>query len=81
MRTKKIDLCPLCGGEKSKAKTTFTVDMGFGVVVVRDVPAMVCSQCGAEWMDDKMSERVENIVKDARKKHHTVEVTSFAKTG
>ena len=55
--------------------------MGFGVVVVRDVPAMVCSQCGAEWMDDKMSERVENIVKDARKKHHTVEVTSFAKTG
>lgn len=81
MRTKKIDLCPLCGGEKSKGKTTFTVDMGFGVVVVRDVPAMVCSQCGAEWMDDKMSERVENIVKDARKKHHTVEVTSFAKTG
>jgi YgiT-type zinc finger domain-containing protein len=33
-------------------KTTFTVDLGFGVVVVRDVPATVCSQCGADWISD-----------------------------
>ncbi len=80
MKTQNNGLCPLCGGKKHKGKTTFTVDMGFGVVVVRGVPAMVCTQCGAEWMDDNMVEKVENIVKDARKKHHTVEVTTFAKT-
>ncbi len=39
--------CPLCGGNKSEGKTTFTTDLGFGVVVVRDVPATVCAQCGA----------------------------------
>jgi len=76
----KHDSCPLCGGKKVKGKTTFTADLGFGVVVIRQVPAMVCSQCGAEWMDDKIAEKVENIVNDARLKHHTVEVTTLAKT-
>ncbi len=31
--------CPICGGSKVKGTTTFTVDLGFGVVVVRNVPA------------------------------------------
>ena len=38
--------CPLChGGIKREGKTTFTVDLGFGVVVIRKVPAQVCDQC------------------------------------
>ncbi len=71
--------CPLCGGKKVKGKTTFTADLGFGVVVIRQVPAMVCSQCGAEWMDDKIAGKVESIVNDARQKQLTVEVTSLSK--
>jgi len=31
------------------------VDLGFGVVVVRNVPAKVCSQCGEEWIDAKVT--------------------------
>ena len=69
--------CPLCGGTKTVGKTTFTVDLGFGVVVVRAVPATVCSQCGADWIDDATSAKLEEIVNDARKKHHTVEVTTL----
>ncbi|GJQ59949.1 MAG: type II toxin-antitoxin system MqsA family antitoxin [Candidatus Scalindua sp. AMX11] len=49
--------CPICGGGKKAGKTTFTVDLGFGVVVVREVPATVCSQCGADWIDDAISEK------------------------
>lgn len=70
--------CPLCGGSKKEGKTTFTVDLGFGVVVVRDVPAMVCSQCGADWIGDSIAARLEEIVNDARTKHHMVEVTSLS---
>jgi len=69
--------CPICNGQKNNATTTFSVDLGFGVVVVRDVPALVCEQCGSEWIDDKDSEQLEKIVQDARKKHAMVEVTSF----
>ncbi|MEK6581501.1 MAG: type II toxin-antitoxin system MqsA family antitoxin [Nitrospirota bacterium] len=72
------DKCPLCGGAKKEGKTTFTVDLGFGVVVVRDVPATVCSQCGADWIQDDTSSKLEKIVDDARKRHHLVEVTTLS---
>jgi len=69
--------CPLCGGSKKAGRTTFTVDLGFGVVVVRDVPASVCSQCGADWIDDSIASKLEEIVNDARQKHRIVEVTTL----
>lgn len=71
------DRCPLCGGAKKAGKTVFTVDLGFGVVVVRDVPATVCFQCGANWIGDVISSKLEEIVNDARQKHHLVEVATM----
>jgi YgiT-type zinc finger domain-containing protein len=72
------DKCPLCGGTKKEGKTTFTVDLGDGVVVVRDVPATVCSLCGADWIEDAIAGKLEKIVDDARKRHHLVEVTTLS---
>jgi YgiT-type zinc finger domain-containing protein len=71
------DKCPLCGGTKKEGRTTFTVDLGSGVVVVRNVPATVCSQCGADWIEDAVSQKLEGIVNDARKRHRLVEVTTM----
>lgn len=72
------DTCPLCRGTKKEGKTTFTADLGFGVVVVREVPATVCSQCGADWIGDAIAEKLEKIVENARRKHHLVEVTTLS---
>lgn len=70
--------CPTCGGDKAPGVTTFTADLGFGVVVIRNVPATVCSQCGAEWLDDATAARVEETVEEARKRHSQVEVLAYA---
>ena len=70
--------CPICNGHKSRATTTFSVDLGYGVVVIRDVPAIVCEQCGSEWIQDKEAEQLEKLVEDAKKKHAMIEVSSFA---
>ena len=69
--------CPLCKGSIVNGVSTFTVDLGFGVVVVRDVPATVCSQCGEEWLSDNTAVKLENIVETARQKHVTVEVARW----
>jgi YgiT-type zinc finger domain-containing protein len=71
------DSCPLCGGDKRPGFTLFSVDLGFGVVVVRHVPATVCNQCGAEWINDAVAARLERIVEDARTKKALVEVTTL----
>ena len=70
--------CPLCGGNKTAGETTFTADLGSGVVVVRRVRATVCSQCGEEWMDDATARRLEKVVDEARLQHREVDVTAFA---
>lgn len=70
--------CPLCQGSVADGSTTFTVDLGEGIVVVRDTPAQVCSQCGEEWLDDSTAAKLENIVESARKKHITVEVARWS---
>ncbi|MFA7006571.1 MAG: type II toxin-antitoxin system MqsA family antitoxin [Verrucomicrobiia bacterium] len=72
------DLCPLCGGRKTSGETTFSADLGSGVVVVRHVQATVCSQCGEEWIDDATARRLEEIVAGARHKQLEVEVASLA---
>ena len=69
--------CPLCGGEKGPGTTTFTVDLGFGVVVIREVPAWVCAQCGEVWLEDGVAEKLEALVADARHKHTVVEVARW----
>jgi YgiT-type zinc finger domain-containing protein len=72
------DACPLCGGNKTSGETTFTADLGSGVVVVRRVRATICSQCGEEWIDDVTARRLEQVVNAARAGHREVEITAFA---
>ncbi len=71
-------ICPLCGGKKTKGTTTFSADLGSGVVVVRHVDATVCSQCGEEWIGDAAARHLEQIVNDARTRHLQVEVANFS---
>jgi YgiT-type zinc finger domain-containing protein len=71
------ETCPLCGGNKTKGTTTFSADLGSGVVVVRQVRATVCSQCGEEWIDDATARQLEQIVNDARERRLQVEVAEF----
>ena len=70
--------CPLCNGTKRPGTTTFTADLGFGVVVIRRVPASVCSQCGADWIEDKVAEHIERLVEEARVKRSQVEVMALS---
>lgn len=77
MKRRGAEACPLCGGRKKAGATTFTADLGFGVVVIRNVPATVCSQCGADWISDDVAGRIEALVEEARKKRLQVEVMSL----
>ena len=69
--------CPLCGGEKKDGVTTYSVDLGFGLVVVRNVPAKVCSQCGEEWISPEVAKDLEKIINKARQTNLQMEVLSF----
>ncbi|MEA3639299.1 MAG: type II toxin-antitoxin system MqsA family antitoxin [Lamprobacter sp.] len=69
--------CPICSGHREPGRTTFTAELGFGVVVVRHVPALVCDQCGEEWIEDPVAAALEAVVEEVRAKQSLVEVTDW----
>lgn len=73
----KDDTCPICGGVKNKSTTSFTVDYNTGVVVVRDVPANVCMQCGEEWISDDIASKLEEIVSISKKQNQEIFIAKF----
>jgi YgiT-type zinc finger domain-containing protein len=75
-----MERCPLCGGEKKSGFSTYSVDLGFGVVVVREVPSKVCNQCGEEWIESDVAKELERIVNNARANRLQIEVIAFEAT-
>jgi len=69
--------CAVCGGEKRPDVTLFAVDLGTGVLVVRDVPALICSQCGQTWFSNDTMLRLETLANDARARGAEIEVITM----
>ena len=58
--------CFFCKGELESTKTKFIADLDSCVLIVKNVPAMVCTQCGEKVFDDNTMERLEQIVENVR---------------
>ena len=69
----------MSGGSKIEGTTTFVADSGTGVIVVRHVPALVCDQCGTDWIEDSVAEILETIVEEVRGKGSIIEMKEFSK--
>jgi YgiT-type zinc finger domain-containing protein len=69
--------CPLCGGRKQPGKRTYSVDLGSGVILGRNVLTIVCVQCGEAWIDHHTAQKLEQITQEAREKGLQVEVIAL----
>lgn len=69
--------CPRCGGRKEPGKATYTVDFGSSIVVIRDVPAMVCAQCGEEWIAADTAGRLESLTREAKQRGEQVAIIAM----
>jgi len=68
--------CPVCGGTQRPGRTTFAVDFGTVFFAVRDVPALVCDQCGAEWLEPATVRELNRLANEARGKRSQIEIMS-----
>lgn len=56
--------CPLCKGSMVEGKTILPYELGGGkVIVVLDVPALVCEQCGDDFVVINVMRNVELMLK------------------
>ncbi len=78
MTSHKTRCCPSCGGTQRPGRTTFVVDFGSLFFAVRDVPALVCDQCGAEWLSPDTVRELTRLAHEARDKPTQVAILSAA---
>ena len=58
--------CPFCMNELKEGKTVLTFQMNEErIIVVKDVPALICEQCGEQSIDIEDSKIVEKLVHKA----------------
>ena len=71
--------CVMCkGGERAPRKTTVKVQRGETLVIIKDVPADVCRDCGEAYLDSNVALKIEKQVEEAVARHTEIEILRYA---
>ena len=70
--------CVICkNGETASGKTTVTLERGNTTVLIKDVPAQVCDNCGEYFLSEEISERLLEKAENAVRHGAEVEILRF----
>lgn len=67
--------CYFCKGTTIEQETTVDYRWGDKLIVIKNVPAEVCSQCGEKYFDAEVSRQMEAMALGKEKPHHTITVS------
>jgi len=71
--------CVICKqGQTNKGLTTVTLERGFTTVVIKDVPAEICENCGEYYLGETVTEKVQNLAEQAVQHGVEIEVLRYA---
>lgn len=71
--------CVICKhGQTDNGFTTVTLDRGKTTVVIKEVPAQICENCGEYYLAEDVTERVQNLAEQAFQHGVEVEVLRYA---
>lgn len=59
--------CVFCNGQLTEELRKYIVDLGECVVIVKNVPAKVCQECGEATYSNEVSNRLMNILDTVRR--------------
>jgi YgiT-type zinc finger domain-containing protein len=71
-------ICLACQGETEPGTVTHSFQKGTTTVIVKDVPAEVCRQCGESYLSSEVAQVLEDLVNDAVRKGAEVEILHYA---
>jgi len=64
----KINKCSVCKGNLIYKKITYTQELEGKVYVVNDVPALVCSQCGEQYLSPETVDKIQKVIEKGEQK-------------
>lgn len=69
--------CPLCGGALVKETIKYEERRNGELYIFENVKALVCDQCGEEYLSAEALEEMDRVVREARKPTRKVETPVF----
>ena len=69
--------CFFCRGHIEDGFTTFLADTDNCIVIIRNVPSRVCSQCGEISYSDYVAGQLERIVNSAKRALSEVSIINY----
>ncbi|MSP13742.1 MAG: type II toxin-antitoxin system MqsA family antitoxin [Chloroflexi bacterium] len=69
--------CPLCGGRSRLGVATIPFVLAETVVVIKDVPAEICSNCHEPYMTGQVTDRLTDLLQQVRAFHAEVSILAY----
>jgi YgiT-type zinc finger domain-containing protein len=69
--------CAFCKGKLEEKRITYPTEYKGRVIIVTNVPALVCTQCGETLLEPTVAEKLQKIVWGEVPNHKTVAVDTY----
>ena len=69
--------CFMCKGHMTMGAVNHIVDIESSIIIVKNVPANVCKQCGEAFFDNDVVKKLEAIVEQARQSKAEITVINY----
>jgi len=71
--------CVLCKANLTKGNVNHIVDLGEGIIIIKNVPANICEQCGEYYLDTNTALKIEPILEDIKKNKAEIFIVNYSK--
>jgi YgiT-type zinc finger domain-containing protein len=61
-----MEKCLMCKGDLEKGNVNHIVDLDNFIIIIKNVPANVCIQCGEYYLEHKVTLKIEKIIENYR---------------
>ena len=69
--------CFICKGKLEEKKVNYIADLEDTIIIIKGVPARVCTQCGEQYFDDETTENIERIVNQLKQVPIEVSIVNY----
>lgn len=71
--------CMKCGREAYKSTTTEAIELGFGVLVIRNIPCYKCDECDEIYYSGDVVQNLERITQKVKELMQEVTVIDYGR--
>ena len=69
--------CFMCKGETESKFVNYLVDIDNNIIIIKEVPAHVCKQCGERYFDNDVMKNLEKIIDEVKRVSMEISIVNY----